>query len=227
MTKELPINTIICGDCREVMKGWPARSVDLVLTDPVWPNCPEGLLLGSDDPKTLLEEAIKLIPSTRLVIVMRHDSDPRFLTAVDKRIEFFRIQILPYVMPGYIGRKLGGDEIAYCFGKPIPSKPGCRVIPGYAPKVQPDGRKANGHPCSRALDHFIWLMKWWSVVGDLVVDPFCGSGTTCLAAKKLGRRYIGIDISSEYCEIARERLEAVDTGVPVKEARKGQGALFP
>jgi len=62
---------------------------------------------------------------------------------------------------------------------------------------------------------------------NIILDPFCGSGTTCVAAKKLGRRYIGIDISPEYCEIARSRLEAVDTGVPAKEARKGQGALFP
>ena len=53
-----------------------------------------------------------------------------------------------------------------------------------------------------------------------------GSGTTCVAAKMLSRRYIGIDISEEYCQIARQRLEAVDTGVPVKEQRQGQMPLF-
>jgi len=42
----------------------------------------------------------------------------------------------------------------------------------------------------------------------------------------LGRRYIGIDISEKYCEIACQRLEAIDTGVPVKEQRAGQMALF-
>ena len=70
------------------------------------------------------------------------------------------------------------------------------------------------------------LMHWYSKDSDLILDPFCGSGTTCVAAKLLGRRYIGIDISEEYCQIARQRLEAVDTGVPVKEQKQGQLALF-
>lgn len=42
--------------------------------------------------------------------------------------------------------------------------------------------------------------------GDLVLDPMCGSGTTCVMAKKHGRNSIGIDVSEKYCEIARERL---------------------
>jgi DNA modification methylase len=41
----------------------------------------------------------------------------------------------------------------------------------------------------------------------IVLDPFAGSGTTCVVAKKLGRDYIGIDIHPDYCEIARKRLE--------------------
>jgi site-specific DNA-methyltransferase (adenine-specific) len=46
----------------------------------------------------------------------------------------------------------------------------------------------------------------WSNPGDLVFDPFVGSGTTCFVAKRLGRRFIGVDISEEYCKIARKRL---------------------
>ena len=144
-------------------------------------------------------------PVRRAVVVMRMDSDPRFLACM--KMPFFRVQILPYVMPGFIGRKLGGDELAYCFGEPVPSAPGRRLIPGYAPKVQPGGRKGNGHPCSRALEHFLWLVGWWSEPGEIILDPFMGSGTTCVAAVAQGRRTIGIEIDPEYFAIACERVE--------------------
>ena len=50
--------------------------------------------------------------------------------------------------------------------------------------------------------------------GEIVLDPFVGTGTTCVAAKRMGRRFIGIDINPAYVEIARERIEkaAVDGG---------------
>lgn len=59
-------------------------------------------------------------------------------------------------------------------------------------------------PCELARDH----ISSWTNKGELVLDPMCGSGTTCKAAKQLGRNYIGIDISHDYCELARERLSA-------------------
>jgi site-specific DNA-methyltransferase (adenine-specific) len=49
----------------------------------------------------------------------------------------------------------------------------------------------------------------WTDEGDIVFDPMCGSGTTCKMAKLHNRRYIGVDISEEYCKIARERVRAV------------------
>ena len=58
-------------------------------------------------------------------------------------------------------------------------------------------------PDKLAEDHVLS----WSNVGDLVFDPLCGSGTTGVAALKLNRRFIGVDISEEYCAIARKRLE--------------------
>jgi site-specific DNA-methyltransferase (adenine-specific) len=57
-------------------------------------------------------------------------------------------------------------------------------------------------PAQLAHDHIIS----WSNPGDAVLDPMCGSGTTLVEAAKLGRDYIGIDCSEEYCELSRERL---------------------
>lgn len=57
-------------------------------------------------------------------------------------------------------------------------------------------------PSELAQDH----VTSWSNPGDLVIDPFSGSGTTCRAAKDLGRRFVGIEVNPAYCEIARRRL---------------------
>ena len=66
-----------------------------------------------------------------------------------------------------------------------------------------------GHPAifpeKLANDHILS----WSNKGDIVLDPMCGSGTTCKMAKENGRKYLGIEISEEYCEIARRRLSGI------------------
>lgn len=51
-----------------------------------------------------------------------------------------------------------------------------------------------------------WFIKLFTVENDIVLDPFSGSGTTALAAKQLERKYIGIDVHSEYCRLAEERV---------------------
>jgi len=53
------------------------------------------------------------------------------------------------------------------------------------------------------------VLKMFSYVGDLVLDPFCGSGTVPAVAARLGRRCIGIDNSARYIEQSRARVEAV------------------
>lgn len=96
---------------------------------------------------------------------------------------------------------------------------------GYSPADYDDGMKIRGniwsyatggghvtndvmtHPAmfpeSLARDHILS----WSNEGDIVLDPFNGSGTTTKMAREMGRRWIGIEVNEEYCEIARKRLE--------------------
>jgi site-specific DNA-methyltransferase (adenine-specific) len=64
-----------------------------------------------------------------------------------------------------------------------------------------------GHSAVFPLHLIIDHIKSWTNEGDMVLDPFVGSGTSGIAAKQLGRDFIGIDIVPEYCKMAEERIE--------------------
>ena len=61
------------------------------------------------------------------------------------------------------------------------------------------------HPCPKPLDTMQHIVALASREGSIVIDPFCGSGTTLLASKGLNRKAIGIEIEEKYCEIAARR----------------------
>ncbi|MDF2824806.1 MAG: putative restriction-modification system methyltransferase, partial [Mycobacterium sp.] len=63
-----------------------------------------------------------------------------------------------------------------------------------------------GYPTQKPLALLRRIVAASSSEGDLVLDPYCGSGTTLVAAQQLGRRWIGIDCSSVAIELAQERL---------------------
>jgi len=76
----------------------------------------------------------------------------------------------------------------------------------YVVGKKAEDQEAKGHPApfpiALAKDH----IQSWTNPGDLILDPMCGSGTTCKAANHMGRHYIGIDISPDYCQLARDRI---------------------
>lgn len=67
------------------------------------------------------------------------------------------------------------------------------------------GRIDNGHPTVKPLDLMEWLLTLVSREGQFVVDPFCGTGTTCKAAKDLGREWLGVEQDSKWADVARVR----------------------
>jgi len=69
--------------------------------------------------------------------------------------------------------------------------------------------KEFNHPAMFPEELVMRLLKLFSYRGDVVLDPFNGVGTTTVVAKKLNRKYIGIDISEEYCKTAQKRLESI------------------
>jgi len=72
--------------------------------------------------------------------------------------------------------------------------------------MRPELENRNLHPAPFPKQLPYRLMKLYTYRGNIILDPFCGIGTTCLTAKENGRHYIGIDISENYCKIARDRL---------------------
>jgi len=68
------------------------------------------------------------------------------------------------------------------------------------------GASTREHPAPFPLELAYRLVRMFSFSGDTVIDPFCGTGTTMIAAMKSGRNSIGIEIDSEYCKMAEERL---------------------
>ncbi len=68
------------------------------------------------------------------------------------------------------------------------------------------GASTREHPAPFPLELAYRLVRMFSFVGDTVVDPFCGSGTTMVASLKTGRNSIGIEIDPEYCKMTEDRL---------------------
>jgi len=215
-------NTIICGDCLEVMKDWPDGCIDLVLADP-----PYGVGVDydiyEDTERNWFDMFLDIVPEIKRVASM----------AIMPSCQINRLSWIYKTLP---------PDWLICWHK---GSTGCSSYIGFndwEPLIVYGRSKNqlymhdffqctpqafnNGHPCPKPIGWALWLIERASDPNDLILDPFCGSGTTCLAAKMLGRDYIGIDISEEYCEIARMRLKAVETGVSVQEQKQGQLGLF-
>jgi len=90
-----------------------------------------------------------------------------------------------------------------------------------------DWCKNRTHPCPKPEKFMRWLVSKGSLDGELILDPFMGSGTTLVAAKQLGRRAIGIEIEEKYCAIAVDRLrQSVLDFDPPRPATDEQMALL-
>jgi hypothetical protein len=76
----------------------------------------------------------------------------------------------------------------------------------YRHATNGSSRGAKPHPSTKPDGLMLELMADFTDPGDLVLDPFMGSGTTLAAAKRLGRRAIGIELDEKYCEVAANRL---------------------
>jgi site-specific DNA-methyltransferase (adenine-specific) len=193
--------TIYCADCRDVLPELP--KVDLVLTDP-----PYGMefqsnyrrvrhekIHGDDNlPLDIIHECIN-ISSCACYVFCRWDNLPDM-----PKPKSVLAWIKNNWSMGDLKHEHGRQWEACCF-YPGPLHSFRKRIPDV---IQ---RKRTGnvlHPTEKPLYLMTALID--ANEGDLILDPFMGSGTTLRAAKDLGRKAIGIEISEEYCRIAVNRL---------------------
>lgn len=78
----------------------------------------------------------------------------------------------------------------------------------YVPRVCGTFKERTDHPCQMPEAVLDRVIRVSSNPGDLVLDPFAGSGTTLVVAKKLGRRYLGMELSESYVDLCRARLSS-------------------
>lgn len=202
---------IYCGDCLEIMPKMPP--LNLILTDPPWKLAnkkPVGeyplIIPGSERAIELWTEATRSMRAQRLAVWLPAYSDPREFLNPLHDWPYLRLVYIRRAIPGYFGRVLLDGEIVHVLGQWPKPRTGRMVIPGGLMITYRANDRVDSHPCPRSLIATNWLVKWWSEKGDIVLDPFAGSGTTAVAAKQLGRRYVGIEIVEDYCKIVVDRL---------------------
>lgn len=92
-----------------------------------------------------------------------------------------------------------GDELK-SFGKQM------RTVWDLSNNKKPEELKYGKHPTQKPIKILTRMIELSSKSGDIMLTPFSGAGSECVAAKKTGRHYIGFEIEKEYCKISEERL---------------------
>jgi site-specific DNA-methyltransferase (adenine-specific) len=231
--------TLYCGDCRDVAAH--IEDVDTLFTSPPY-NC--GKPYGSADDNLLLDQFSTFLTETIFAIRARVFvvNVAQYIGSRSERVLFRDVLIdsagwIPLV-DEVIWDK--GPANGAAWGN-YPNSPRIRAqhesIYVFGNASMPNGNgldwkdwsrlttsiwripaavDLSTHPAQMPVDIAIRAISLWSDIHGVVLDPFMGSGTTGVAAVQLGRRFIGIEISPDYCAIAKRRIEAA----------LGKGTLF-
>ena len=209
--------TIYHGDCREILPEIPAGSVDLVLTDPPYGEITHKGARGGVGDTTLVDfasitaqmisDVMAITPASRWWISFmewRHVAALESSPPAGWDFVRFGIWVKPNGAPQFTGdRPATGWEAIGMFHRSGVSK---RWNGGGRHGVWIEPKISGTHPTQKPATLVAELAALFSDSGDLILDPFMGSGTTLVAAKQLGRRAIGIEIEEKYCAIAVKRL---------------------
>lgn len=205
-------NAILNGDCLDILPQIQAGSVDFTLTDPpylVRYHSRDGRTVPNDDNDAWLKPAFAGIYRA----LKRHSFCVSFYgwPHADRFMEAwhsagFRI-VGHFVFPKrytssekYLRYQ---HECAYLLAKGYPRQPSSTI--GDVIDWTYSGNRL--HPTQKPVSALLPLIETFSKPGGLVLDPFAGSGSTLLAARMLGRPYLGIELDAGYHALASQRLE--------------------
>jgi len=276
---ELPTDKIICGDCEEVLKKLPPKSIDLILTSPPYSDKRnhtyggihpdkyiEWFLPKADELYRVLKDSgtfvlnikegafdgerhtyvIQLILElkkrgwcwTEEFIWHKRNSYPgkwpnRFRDAWERCIQFnkqkkFKMNQEEVMMPmgkwaetrfrnlSENDKKRMESKVNSGFGRRVANWTGReKAYPTNVLHLATESSNKN-HSATFPVSLPTWFIRLFSDEGDVILDPFIGSGTTAVAAKILNRIYIGIDTDLEYCKLARKRVKAIESLTQIK-----------
>jgi site-specific DNA-methyltransferase (adenine-specific) len=224
------VNTIINGDCLHILPQLDTGSVDFVLTDPpylVRYKDRAGRTLRNDDCHSghvldAFKDVYRILkPNSLCVSFYGWNRVDAFFTAW-KGAGFTPVGHIVFSKTYASAQRFlrYAHESAYVLAKGRPEVP---VDP--ISDVQPWRYSGNhGHPTEKSVETLKPIIEAFSKSGDLVLDPFAGSGSSLISAALLRRRYIGIELEEKYCALARRRLRGVERylAVPRREPQREQ-----
>lgn len=251
---ELPLDCILPGDCVDVLRGLPEKSVDLVFADPpyflqlqreLWrPNMTRVDAVDDEWDRfesfedydrfthDWLAACRRVLKDTGTLWVIGTYHNIFRVGAILQDLDFWILNNIMWVkvnpMPNFRGvrftnahetlvwaRKLEGPRYTFNHHSMKALNDDLQMRSDwYLPlctgkeRIKVNGSKAHATQKPEALLYRVILSS--TSPGDVVLDPFFGSGTTGAVAKKLGRRWIGIERNPEYIRVAQERLDGVE-----------------
>lgn len=207
-------NKIICGEAAQTLSIHAEASVDLVVTDPPYlcryKDRTGRTVLNDNNAAAVLsvfDEVYRVMKPNSYCISFYGWNAVADFTAKWSSLGFRTVGHFVWHKPyasktGFAHYK---HESAFLLAKGQPALPQNPIS-----DVQPweySGNKT--HPTEKAVSVIAPLIRSFSKRGDVVLDPFLGSGTTAVAAALTGRDYLGIELDARYCDLARRRLDGV------------------
>lgn len=229
------LDKVWCCRAETLQPLMPDHSVDLVLADALyfvgmryqWGNEPRGADAMEDVLLPLYEDWFRLLrPGGHVVLFAANTSSANDEGEVFRYQSEFRRWFGEYSTACLVKHcTLGPQRIAHC------DKAIVQTAERKRPNVDHEHLICDAHfgllddyvphECQKPLAGVKWLLDLLTEEGDVVFDPFCGSGTTAVACKVMGRRFVCGDLWPRYCRYALERLAFVEAGVSPYVGRDG------